>query len=389
MYYMRMGELPPKRHTKLLGPKGELRYEQVITTHGFDHRYSCLYHVHPPTRVTRVIERGVRPIELAPQPVKRHYHLKAARVAAGGDPISGRRPLLVNSDVTISVCRPTQAMDYLYRPGDRDEVIFVHLGTGTLETWQGDVAFGDGDYLVIPRGCTYRFTFAGKSDGDALARMLVVRTPSMIRVPSRYMNPAGQLRLGAPFYERDLRPPARLTTHNESSEPWEIRVQTGDQFTGYIYDFHPFDVVGWDGFCYPWAFNIMNYEPIMGRIHQPPPVQQTFQADRFVVCSFCPRALDDHPDAIKIPYVHSNVDSDEMIYYVNGNFSSRRGVDVSSITLHPSGIPHGPHPGAIEASFQHTHTNELAVMVDTFAPLQLTADAMACDQPDYPMSWKD
>ncbi len=387
MYYVRMGDVPPKRHTKLLGPKGELRYEQVITTHGFDHRYACLYHIHPPTRVAKLVEHGVRPIEIVSQPVKRHYHLKTANVAPGGDAISGRRPLLVNNDVTISVSRPTQAMDYFYRPGERDEVIFVHFGKGTLETWQGDIGFGDGDYLVVPRGCTYRFTFAGKSDGEALARMLVVRTPSMIRVPSRYLNPAGQLRLGAPFYERDLRPPSKLVTHDEAGGPWEIRVQTGDQFTGYVYDFHPFDVVGWDGFCYPWAFNILNYEPIMGRVHQPPPVQQTFQADRFVVCSFCPRALDDHPDAIKVPYVHSNVDSDEMIYYVNGNFSSRRGIDVSSITLHPSGIPHGPHPGAIEASFQHTHTNELAVMVDTFAPLQLTADAMACDDPGYPMSW--
>jgi homogentisate 1,2-dioxygenase len=279
-------------------------------------------------------------------------------------------------------------MDYFFRAGDRDELIFVHQGKGTLETWQGDVPFGDGDYLVVPRGCTYRLAFEGKSDGEAFARMLVVRTPSMIRVPGRYLNPAGQLRLGAPFYERDLRPPSKLVTRNESGGPWEIRVQTGDQFTGYLYDFHPCDVVGWDGFCYPWAFNIMNYEPIMGRVHQPPPVQQTFQADRFVVCSFCPRALDDHPDAIKVPYVHSNVDSDEMIYYVNGAFGSRRGINVSSITLHPSGIPHGPHPGAIEASFMTTRTEELAVMIDTFAPLQLTADAMACDQPDYPMSWK-
>ncbi len=388
MHYMRMGDVPAKRHTKLLGPRGELRYEQVITTHGFDHRYACLYHIHPPTRVQQVVERGARLVEIVPQAVKRHYHLRTAQLPAGGDPIMGRRTLLVNQDVSLSVCRPTQAMDYFFRPGDRDEVIFVHKGKGTLESWQGGVSFGDGDYLVIPRGCTYRLTFDGKSDGDALARMLVIRTPSMIRVPSRYLNPAGQLKLGAPFYERDLRPPTKLETHDETGGPWEIRVQIGDQFTGYIYDFHPFDVVGWDGFCYPWAFNILNFEPIMGRVHQPPPVQQTFQADRFVVCSFCPRALDDHPDAIKVPYVHSNVDSDEMIYYVNGNFSSRRGVDVSSITLHPNGIPHGPHPGAIEASFKATHTDELAVMVDTFAPLQLTVDALACDQPDYPMSWK-
>jgi homogentisate 1,2-dioxygenase len=388
MYYIRLGEVPPKRHTKLVGPTGELRYEQVITTHGFDHRYACLYHIHPPTRVAKVIERGVRPIEVAPQPVKRHYHLRPASLPATGDPISGRRPLMVNNDVTLSICRPTEAMDYFYRPGDRDEIIFVHHGKGTLETWQGNVSFGDGDYLVIPRGCTYRFSFNGKSDSEAFARMLVIRTPSMIRVPSRYLNPAGQLRIGAPFYERDIRPPSQLVTHDETGGPWEVRVQTGDQFTGYQFDFHPFDVVGWDGFCYPWALNILNYEPMAGRVHLPPPVQQTFQADRFVVCSFCPRMLEDHPDAIKVPYVHSNVDSDEMLYYVNGNFSSRRGIDISSITLHPSGIPHGPHPGAIEASLKATRTDELAVMVDTFAPLQLTTDAMACDQPEYPMSWQ-
>jgi homogentisate 1,2-dioxygenase len=388
MYYVRMGEVPDKRHTKLTGPHGELRYEQVITTHGFDHRYACLYHRHPPTRVREVVERGVRPIELVRQPVKRHHHLKTAQLAAGGDPISGRRPLLVNRDVTIALCRPTQTMDYYYRPGDCDEVVFVHQGCGTLETWQGDLAFGEGDYLVIPRGGTYRMCFDGRSDGDALGRLLVIRTPSMIRVPSRYLNPAGQLRMGAPFYERDVRPPQRLVSHDEAGGPWEVRVQIGEQFTGYLFDFHPCDVVGWDGFCYPWAFNIHHFEPIAGRVHQPPPVHQTFQADRFVVCSFCPRMLEDHAAAIKVPYVHSNVDSDEVLYYVNGNFSSRRGIEISSITLHPSGIPHGPHPGAIEASFAATRTEELAVMVDTFEPLALTADAMRCDQPDYPMSWK-
>lgn len=388
MYYVRMGETPPKRHTKLVGPRGELRYEQVVTTHGFDHRYSCLYHCNPPTRVAQIIERGAQPVESLPQSVKRHVHLRPAALPAGGDAITGRRTLLANADVTLALCRPTDPMAYLYRPGDCDEIIFVHHGSGTLQSWQGEIPFGDGDYLVIPRGCTYRFEFAEARDDGALARLLVIRTPSMVRVPNRYLNPAGQLRLGAPYYERDIRPPTRLVTRAESGGPWEVRVQTGDIFTGYLFDFHPFDVVGWDGFCYPWAFNIACYEPMAGRVHLPPPFQQTFQADRFVVCSFCPRMLEDHADAIKVPYVHSNVDSDEVLYYVNGNFSSRRGIGISSITLHPSGIPHGPHPGAIEASFAATRTAELAVMIDTFQPLALTPAAVACDQGDYPMSWR-
>ncbi|MSR31524.1 MAG: homogentisate 1,2-dioxygenase [Gemmataceae bacterium] len=388
MYYMKLGQVPAKRHTQLLGPKGELRYEQVVTTHGFDHRYACLYHLHPPTRVMEVVERPPQPIELVPQKVKRHVHLRPLGLKPGGDAISGRNPLLANADVTLAICRPTEKMAYFYRPGDCDEIIFIHQGQGTLQTWQGNIPFAEGDYLVIPRGTTYRFDFSGSADPEALARMLVIRTPSMIRLPSRYVNPAGQLRLGAPFYERDIRPPSLLQTHEETGGPWEVRVQTGDQFTGYLFDFHPFDVVGWDGYCYPWAFNIYNYEPLAGRVHLPPPFQQTFQADRFVVCSFCPRMLEDHPQAIKVPYVHSNVDSDEVLYYVNGNFSSRRGIGVSSITLHPSGIPHGPHPGAIEASLKATRTEELAVMVDTFAPLQLTTEALQCDQADYPMSWK-
>jgi homogentisate 1,2-dioxygenase len=285
-----------------------------------------------------------------------------------------------NDDVEISLARPDEQMDYFFRNGEGDEVIFVHEGSGTLETNFGEVPYKDGDYVVIPRGTTYRFRAVGDQ------RYLVFETPGLIEIPRRYRNQYGQLLEGAPYYHRDIHPPTELHTHREKGEfPVKVRVRGGYQT--YLLDYHPFDVVGWDGYLYPWTFSIHDFEPITGRIHQPPPSHQTFQGQNFVICSFCPRKLDFDELAVPIPYHHSNLQSEEMIYYVSGNFGSRKGVDVGSITLHPSGLPHGPQPGLAEKSIGVRETHELAVMCDTFHPLKLTKLAKGLDDGKYWRSW--
>jgi homogentisate 1,2-dioxygenase len=271
-------------------------------------------------------------------------------------------------------------MDYFFRNGEGDEVIFVHEGSGTLETIFGDVPYKEGDYLVIPRGTTYRF----RPEGDQ--RYLVFESPGLIEIPRRYRNEYGQLLEHAPFYHRDIHPPTELHTHRDKGE-FEVKVRIRDGYQTYLLDYHPFDVVGWDGYVYPWTFSIHDFEPITGRIHMPPPSHQTFEGRNFVICSFCPRKLDFDPLAIPIPYHHSNLNSEEMIYYVSGNFGSRRGIEVGSVTLHPSGIPHGPHPGLAEKSIGQTETHELAVMCDTFHPLRLTKLAKGLDDGEYAYSW--
>ena len=270
-----------------------------------------------------------------------------------------------NADVEISLCRPSESMDYFFRNGEGDEVIFVHEGSGTLETIFGELPYRDGDYVVVPRGTTYRFRPEGPQ------RHLVFETPGLIEIPRRYRNQYGQIVEGAPYYHRDIHPPTELHTIRERGEfPVKVRVRGGYQT--YVVDYHPFDVVGWDGYLFPWTFSIHDFEPITGRIHQPPPSHQTFAGRNFVICSFCPRKLDFDPLAVPIPYHHSNLQSEEMIYYVSGNFGSRRGVEVGSITLHPSGLPHGPQPGLAEAALGIHETSELAVMCDTFNPLKLS-----------------
>jgi homogentisate 1,2-dioxygenase len=285
-----------------------------------------------------------------------------------------------NEDVEISLCRPSATMEGFYRNGEGDEVVFVHEGTGTLQTTFGDVPYKDGDYIVIPRGTTYRFAPEGAQ------RHLVFESPGLIEIPRRYRNEYGQLLEHAPYYHRDIHPPAELHTHREKGE-FVVKVRVRDGYQTYVLDYHPFDVVGWDGYVYPWTFSIHDFEPITGRIHMPPPAHQTFEGHNFVICSFCPRKLDFDPQAIPIPYHHSNVNSEEMIYYVSGNFSSRKAVDVGSVTLHPSGIPHGPHPGLAEKSIGMTETHELAVMCDTFRPLRLTPFAHGLDDGTYAYSW--
>jgi homogentisate 1,2-dioxygenase len=382
-YYFKLGALPHKRHTQFRQPDGSLYHEELMGMRGFSGAQSLLYHLHPPTDV-RQIDPGC-PVEMSwaePGPL-RHRLLRTAHFAASGDAVQGRVPLMANNDVTISVARPREPMSYWYRYAHGDELIFIHEGTGTLESQFGALRYGRGDYLVIPTGVIWRIL----PDLDVDQRMLVVESAGgHVEPPRRYLSPSGQLLESAPYSERDLRPPDTLVTHDERGE-FEVRLKARGRITRYFYAHHPLDVVGWDGHLWPFAFNIGDFEPVTGRVHQPPPVHQTFEGPGFVVCSFVPRLFDYHPLAIPAPYNHSNVDSDEVIYYVEGDFMSRRGVELASFTVHPNGIPHGPHPGAYEGSIGKTRTDELAVMVDTFHPLRLTTHAAAVDDDHYPFSW--
>ena len=383
--YHRLGEIPPKRHTQFRKPDGSLYAEEVFGSEGFSGDYSILYYHYPPTRVKK-IERFMREQflhEVWDEGIQRHHHLRTAHLTRGGDPVLGRQALMFNKDIVIGIAKATMNMDYYYRDGDSDLLYFVHDGHGVLESNFGLLPYHEGDYIIIPRGTTFRFVIAEDSPQTSL---LVVEAHGTIEPPRRYLNKNGQLLEHSPYCERDIRRPEELITRTEQGE-FEVRVKVGDTITSYWYDFHPLNVVGWDGYEYPWIFNIADFEPITGRVHQPPPVHQTFQGPNFVVCSFVPRKLDYHPLSIPVPYNHSNVDSDEMLYYVNGNFGSRRGIERASITLHPRGIAHGPHPDVIEKSLGAERTEEMAVMIDTFYPLRLTTIAQSVDDAGYPYSW--
>ncbi|MBY0228633.1 MAG: homogentisate 1,2-dioxygenase [Gemmataceae bacterium] len=385
-HYLQRGSIPRKRHTEHRvspGYRGEgLHYEEVVTTAGFGRAYSTVYHLRPPTRTRKIEAAGFLPIETVEQEVLRHHHLKSGSMPAAGDPVTGRVPLLANGDVSLWRCRPVLAQKELFRNAAADEIIFVHRGKGTLHSPFGVLPVKPFDYVVIPRTTTYSLDFDPGEQPD----LLVIESGNYVAFPPRYLNPDGQFRLGAPFCERDLHGPTEtLVIDREADVP--VLVKDGDRLTRYVLAQHPFDVVGWDGFVYPFTFNADDFEPITGTIHQPPPIHQTFEATGFVVCTFAPRLLDTHPDAVKVPYAHSNVQADEVLYYVRGRFGSRRGVEEGSFTLHPHGIPHGPHPGTIVASRQATRTDELAVMVDTHHPLALTNEAMRLDDPAYPYSW--
>ncbi len=380
-YYYRLGDIPHKRHTQFRKPDGGLYREEVMGLEGFHGLESVLYHHFLPPRVLQVEYLGDARIEYADYGAVRHRAFATADVPAGGDPVSARRVLLGNHDVTLSISRPTQSMDYFYRNAQAYEVWFMHEGAGVLRTQFGRLDFNSGDYLVIPYGTTWQMTLTTSE-----ARFFVIESRSQIAPPRRYRNAFGQLLEHAPYCERDIRPPSELETHTERGE-FEVRVKVRDGISRHCLDHHPFDVVGWDGYLYPWAFSIHDFEPITGRVHQPPPVHQTFEAHNFVVCSFVPRLFDYHPLAIPAPYAHSNVNSDEVIYYCDGNFMSRKGIAKYDITLHPSGLPHGPQPGMTEASIGAKETRELAVMVDTFNPLQVAVQALELEKPGYQATW--
>jgi homogentisate 1,2-dioxygenase len=385
-FYHRLGEIPHKRHTQFRKPDGSLYSEQVMGTKGFSGVEAILYHAHPPTAILHVEDLGPTTIALEDEGALRHRHFKTAQTQPGGDALTGRQYMLVNNDVRIGVCKPTEEMTsngkpYFYRNGEGDEVLFVHEGEGVLQTIFGDVPYRRGDYLYLPIGCTWRLQGSGGT-----TRLLVIETTGEVTTPRRYRNEHGQLLEHSPFCERDFRIPLQLETHDETGE-FEVRVRARGRMTRHILDHHPLDVIGWDGYLYPYAFNIEDFEPITGRVHQPPPVHQTFQGPNFVICSFVPRLFDYHPQGIPAPYNHSNVESDEVLYYVEGNFMSRKGIEESSITQHPSGLPHGPHPGTVEASIGKEKTEELAVMIDTFRPLYTTQAALKIEDPAYPYSW--
>ncbi|HLZ89057.1 MAG TPA: homogentisate 1,2-dioxygenase [Puia sp.] len=383
-HYYSLGSIPHKRHTQFHQPSGSLYSEQLFSTEGFSNDYSLLYHVHPPTEIIGTDEPvDVQP-RIAEEKMLKHRSFEGFSIKPEADYLRSRRPVLVNSDCHIVLAAPQQSMeDYFYKNADADELIFIHQGRGVLRTMYGELSFNYGDYLVVPRGTIYQMRFE-----DADNRLFIVESFSPIRYPRKYLSPYGQLLEHSPYCERDIRGPQSLATRDEKGD-FLIRTKKKGRLYGIHYGHHPFDVIGWDGCCYPFAFSIHDFEPITGRVHQPPPVHQTFQGPSFVVCSFVPRKLDYHPQSIPVPYNHSNIDSEEMIYYVNGNFGSRRGVERGSITLHPRGIAHGPHPGAVEKSLGVDRTEEMAVMVDTFHPLHLTTSSQSIDDPLYPYSWLD
>ncbi len=382
MHYHTLGQIPPTRHTQFRKPDGTLYHEELFSTEGFSNLHSLLYHANPPTQIVQVGEPySIAPGVLTDKQLK-HRSLKGFQVKPKEDYLESRTPILVNSDCKLILAAPTRSMtEYFFKNADADEVIFVHEGSGFLQTMYGSLSFGPGDYLVIPRGTVYQLEFDSEAN-----RLLIIESTGPITTPRRYRNDFGQLGEHAPFCERDIRKPDLLETYDEQGE-FLFYIKKQDQIYPYTYLNHPFDLVGWDGYVYPYAFNIKNFEPITGRVHQPPPVHQTFTGRNFVICSFVPRLYDYHPKAIPAPYNHSNIDSDEVLYYVDGDFMSRKHVERGMLTLHPGGIPHGPHPGTVEKSIGARETHEVAVMVDTFAPLQLTEAALQIEDREYYKSW--
>jgi len=384
LFYVSRGNVPHKRHTQHRAPDGSLYAEELFGVEGFTGRASLLYHAVPPTQTDHIEAAGEIRLEEADDGYHHHRLIDAAGVEPHGDAITGRIPLFYNNDVVMGVARPADAMPtgVFYRNGEADELLFVHEGSGRLNTVFGPIRYGPGDYLVLPIGTTWRL----EPDAGSAQRMLYLECPSELEPPKRYRNDYGQLLEHSPYSQRDIRPPDEAPGRLEHGD-FTVWVKMRSRLTAYHYAHSPLDVVGWDGYLYPYAFNIGDFEPITGRIHQPPPVHQTFAARNFVVCSFVPRKFDYHPLAIPAPYNHSNINSDEVIYYVAGNFMSRRGVGISSFTLHPAGVPHGPHPGTAEASIGKEATEELAVMVDTFHPLKITRQAAELEDGRYPYSW--
>jgi homogentisate 1,2-dioxygenase len=383
-HYFTLGKIPHKRHTQYRKPDGSLYAEQLFSTEGFSNDYSLLYHCYPPTDIIRTDEPVDMTPKVAEEKMLKHRSFEGFQIQREQDFLQSRKTILVNHDCHIALAAPQQSMrDYFYKNADADEMIFVHEGSGVLKTMYGSLAFAYGDYLVIPRGTIFQMEFESSEN-----RLFIVESFSPLRFPKKYLSKYGQLLEHSPYCERDIRPPAELITLEEKGD-YLIRTKKTGRLYGIHYGHHPFDVIGWDGCCYPFAFSIHDFEPITGRVHQPPPVHQTFEGNNYVVCSFCPRLFDYHPQSIPAPYNHSNIDSDELIYYVDGDFMSRKNVTRGMITLHPGGIPHGPHPGAVEKSIGARETKELAVMVDTFHPLQLTEEALAIENPNYTMSWAE
>jgi len=391
-HYHKLGQIPPKRHTQFRKPDGNLYSEQLVSTEGFSAEYSLVYHCYTPTQVTKIDDPFSMAPEIAIEKNMQHRSYQGFDIKQEPDYLKSRKPILVNDDCYIILAAPegwgsrqssvvSRQSEYFFKNSDAHEMIFVHEGEGVLKTMYGSLSFGYGDHLMIPRGVIYQIEFKTKNN-----RLLIIESFSPFHFPKKYVNQAGQLLEHAPYYERDIRKPDKLET-NDVKGDFVVLIKKQDLVYPYHYASHPFDVIGWDGYHYPYALSIHDFEPITGRIHQPPPVHQTFEARNFVTCAFVPRMYDYHPLSIPVPYNHSNVDSDEVLYYVDGEFMSRKHVDRGQITLHPIGIPHGPHPGAVEKSLGQKETRELAVMIDTFRPLKITKQALEIEDKDYFRSW--
>ncbi|MCB9230861.1 MAG: homogentisate 1,2-dioxygenase [Bacteroidia bacterium] len=379
--YQRFGKIPQKRHVVFRKENGDLYCEELVGTEGFSGNSSLVYHLHPPTMVTQV----GKPYSVAPD-LAESENLRARSFLSfnqpyGGDFLSSRKVYFQNAELTVGVAAPSMSMQRFFKNADADEMLFIHEGRGILHTMFGEVGFAKGDYLIIPRGTVYKIEFESEKN-----RLLVMESYSPISIPQKYRTANGQMMEHAPFCERDLRGPAELKTFDQAGK-FEVLIKKKNMIYPYEYAWHPFDVVGWDGYHYPFAFSIYDFEPITGRIHMPPPVHMTFEGAGFVICSFVPRMYDYHPEAIPAPYYHSNIDSDEILYYVDGDFMSRNNIHEGQFTLHPGGIPHGPHPGAIERSIGVKNTEEYAVMIDPFRPVQVTRHALETEVDDYSYSW--
>ncbi|MBV9612969.1 MAG: homogentisate 1,2-dioxygenase [Acidobacteriaceae bacterium] len=381
--YCKLGEIPSKRHKIYRKPSGELFSEELMGNMGFVGPSSLLYHVRRPTAVRALQALKEINWDAAPCQPLRHRHFRSKKLSDAGDAVIDRIPLLFNNDVSMSMVRPAEDVSDFYRNAQGDEIVYVSEGDGALESPFGNIPFSGGDYLVIPRGILHRYRF---TSGKRL--LLIIESAGYVRTPRRYRNEYGQLTEASPYAERDIRCPQDLETHDEKGE-FKLIVKKANTLTEMVLAYHPFDLVGWDGYYYPWALNIRDFEPRVGRFHLPPPTHQTFEGDGFVVCSFCPRPYDFDPQAVPAPYNHSNVMSDEVIYYANSEFMSRKGIEYGSITLHPDGLAHGPQPGRTEASIGQKQTDELAVMMDTFHGLHVSRQALEAEDPDYYLSWLD
>ncbi|MCL4222403.1 MAG: homogentisate 1,2-dioxygenase [Phycisphaerales bacterium] len=399
-YYTKLGEIPKKRHVQFRRPDGALYSEELFGTEGFVGPTSTLYHIHPPTQVTGWKKLYDTRPEYVEVEIMRMRHMKTAPMKPHGDPVDGRIIVLGNADVEMAICIPAKQMDYHFKNAQGDECLFIHYGSGTVYTMFGTLRFHPKDYIIIPKGTIYRIEFNPLREQDRPQGVSAADMPfgkfvafetanaSHIGPPPRYISKqTAQFLEHAPYCERDLRTPELPLTFDQLGD-FEVRIKARDCVHSYIYPYHPLDVVGWDGCYYPYIFNIDDFAPIVGKLHMPPPIHQTFEGHNFVICSFCPRVLDFHPEAVPIPYNHSNIDSDEVLYYVEGNYKARRGIESGSISLHPQGIPHGPHPGTVEASLGKKYTDELAVMCDTFRPLFPTKAGLQIDDPRYPESWR-
>ncbi|MCA9782571.1 MAG: homogentisate 1,2-dioxygenase [Calditrichaeota bacterium] len=380
-FYHRLGKLPHKRHTVFKRPDGTLYQEELMGNKGFTGLSSLLYHERVPTAIREARVLKSVQLEEDPDPTLRQRHLRAGRLACAGSVVLDRVPVLFNDDICLSLSCPDRNDEFFYRNATADECVYVSDGEGVLESLMGELPFRRGDYVVIPRGILHRWRFA-----PGVSRLLVMESAGYIRTPSRYRSEHGQLLEHSPFCERDIRVPMELPVHDEAGD-FPLVIKGRGVLSEVIMASHPLDVAGWDGYYYPWAFNIEDFEPITGRIHQPPPVHQTFEGDGFVICSFVPRLYDYHPESIPAPYNHSNVMTDEVLYYAKDSFMSRRGIEYASITLHPDGLVHGPHPGKMEESVGKQATDELAVMIDTFRPLKVSKQALEVEDKDYMRSW--